>query len=58
MWLLSGSDKKIHAYKYDEEEICEQNIEEYFVEFTDTKDTIVLCFGTKSFSNSKKYSWF
>ncbi|XP_060877730.1 KICSTOR complex protein kaptin-like isoform X3 [Metopolophium dirhodum] len=54
MWLLSGSDKKIHAYKIEEQEILEQKVEEYFIEFEDTKDSIVLCFGTKSFSNYKK----
>ncbi|XP_015364047.1 PREDICTED: kaptin-like isoform X2 [Diuraphis noxia] len=54
MWLLSGSDRKIHAYKIEEQEILGQNIEEYFIEFEDTKDSIVLCFGTKSFSNYKK----
>ncbi|KAL5240192.1 hypothetical protein ACI65C_007603 [Semiaphis heraclei] len=53
-WLLSGSDKKIHAYKIEEQEILEQNIEEYFIEFEDTNDSIVLCFGTKLFSNYKK----
>lgn len=54
MWLLSGSDKKIHAYKIEEQEILEQKVEEYFIEFEDTKDSIVLCFGSKSYSNYKK----
>ncbi|XP_025422864.1 KICSTOR complex protein kaptin-like isoform X2 [Sipha flava] len=54
MWLLSGSDKKIHAYKSDEQKITEQEIEKHFIEYEDTKDSIVLCFDTKSFSNYKK----
>lgn len=53
MWLLSGSDGKIHAYK-SEQQIVEKKIEDYFIEFVDTKDSIVLCFGTKSFSGYKK----
>lgn len=55
MWLLSGGDKKIHAYKSDNQQICEENIEEYFVEFKDTDNSVVLCFDTKSFNNYKKY---
>jgi len=54
MWLLSGSDGKIHAYKSEQQEIVEKKIEDYFIEFEDTKDSIVLCFGTKSFSDYKK----
>lgn len=55
MWLLSGGDKKIHAYKSDKQQICEENIEEYFIEFKDTDNSIALCFDTKSFNNYKKY---
>lgn len=55
MWLLSGSDKKIHAYKNNEQQICEQNIKECFIEFEDTKNSVILSFGTKSFSDYKTY---
>lgn len=58
MWLLSGSDKKIHAYKSDEQKIREQKVEEYFIEYQDTKDSVILSFGTKSFSDYKKYYLF
>lgn len=54
MWLLSGSDKKIHAYGSDEQKMYEEKIENYFIEYEDTKDSIVLRFGTKSFRNYKK----
>lgn len=54
MWLLSGSDGKIHAYENEQQEIVEKKIVDYFIEFEDTKDSIVLCFGTKSFSDYKK----
>jgi len=54
MWLISGSDRKIHAYKSDEQVICEEKIEEYFIEYKDEKDSIVLCFSTKSFNDYKK----
>lgn len=56
MWLLSGCDKKIHCYKSDEP-IYEEKIGEYFVEFEDTKDFVVVRFGTKSFSDYKKYNY-
>lgn len=55
MWLLSGNDKKIHAYKSDKLQICEKNIKEYFVEFEDTNDSVILSFGTKLFSDYTKY---
>ncbi|XP_025193865.1 KICSTOR complex protein kaptin-like [Melanaphis sacchari] len=54
MWLLSGSDGKIHAYKNEQQQIVEKKIEDYFIEFEDTKNSIVLCFGTKSLSDYKK----
>jgi len=54
MWLLSGCDKRIHAYKSDERQICEQKIEEYFTEFKGTSDEVSIVFGTKSFSDYKK----
>lgn len=57
MWLLSGNDKKIHTYKIDKE-ICEQKTEEYFIEFKDTKDSNILCFSTKSFSDYKRYLFY
>lgn len=55
MWLISGSDKKIHAYKIDKK-IYEQNIEEYFVEFEGTKDSIIARFGTKAYSDFTRYN--
>jgi len=58
MWLLSGSDEKIHAYKSDKQQICEQKIEDYFTEFKDTNIGISINFGTKSFSDYKKYLLF
>lgn len=54
MWLLSGCDKRIHAYNTDERQIIEEVIEDFFIEFEDTKDSVVLCFDTKSFSHYKK----
>lgn len=56
MWLLSGNDRKIHAYKSDEQQICEQKVKEYFIEYEDTNDSVILSFGTKSFSDYTKYS--
>jgi len=54
MWLLSGNDQKIHAYKSDEQQICEQKIEEYFTEFQDINKCAPMRFGTKLFSDYKK----
>lgn len=55
MWLLSGSDIKIHAYKSDEQLICEQKIQEYFVEYEGAKESVILSFDIKSYSDYKKY---
>lgn len=54
MWLLSGNDKKMHGYKSNEHQICEVKIQEYFVEYEDTKHFTILSFSTKSFSDYKK----
>ncbi|VVC32439.1 Hypothetical protein CINCED_3A013557 [Cinara cedri] len=53
MWLLSGNDRKIHAYKSDKQQICEQKVHEYFVEYQDIKYCII-SFSIKSFSDYKK----
>ncbi|XP_050545360.1 KICSTOR complex protein kaptin-like [Daktulosphaira vitifoliae] len=53
MWLLSGSDGRIHAYNVNEP-IQEQNILNYFVEYQELADSTILCFDTKSFNNYKK----
>lgn len=58
MWLLSGYDNRIHAYKSDERQICEEKIEEYFIEFKGTNDEVSVMFDTKSFSDYKKYLHF